>query len=170
MRRAPADLSYAGRVESGKLLVDRARLWAEVEGLPDGDYVVTIERVRPKRSVDQNAYMWGVVVHLLSEHTGYEPEEMHAWLKAQFLPKALAVVTRHGEVIEHAVGGSTTTLTTVEFIDYIERIQRWAAIELGVVIPDPDPALRTRARTTEVRRPTPRRVAAARQRAAFARA
>jgi hypothetical protein len=165
-------LSYVGRVERGKLLVDRARLWAEVEVLPDGDYVVTIERAKRTRSDDQNRYYWGVVVDILSEHTGYEPEEMHEWLKAEFLPKkALGVVTQHGEIVEHTICKTTTTLSTTEFNrDYWERLQRWAAIELGVVIPDPDPALRTRARTTEVRRPAPRRLAQQRPRAAFARA
>ncbi len=32
-----------------------------------------------------------------------------------------------------------TALDTVEFTDYIERIRQWAAEELSVTIPDPQP-------------------------------
>jgi len=34
-------------------------------------------------------------------------------------------------------GKSTTRLTTLEFVDLIERVQRWAAQDLQVYIPDP---------------------------------
>ena len=60
---------------------------------------------------------------MISEETGNEPEETHELLKLRFLKP---------------IGKrNTTELTTVEFNTYIEKIQRWAAQELGCVIPDP---------------------------------
>ena len=82
------------------------------------------------RSNPQNRWYWGVCIDLISEHTGFTPEEVHEILKHKFLtPKSLM-----GEQIYP----STTSLTTVEFKNYMEKIQRWASMELSVVIPDPN--------------------------------
>jgi len=82
------------------------------------------------RSEQQNRYYWGVVVDLLAVNTGYTPDEMHEALKFKFLR-----VRR--EKLPDTVR-STARLTKDEFCEYIEGIQRWAAVEMGVVIPDPD--------------------------------
>lgn len=93
------------------------------------------------RSVRANSYYWGVVVHLISEHTGYTPDELHDVLKAKFLPKHLAFSDGNGEVKgEFVIGGSTRKLNTAEFVEYTESIRRWAAEDLDVVIPDPEVA------------------------------
>lgn len=99
----------------------------------------TFTQQRAARSQRQNRFYWGVLVHELSEHTGFTPDEMHEWLKLRFIPKKLAVCNGNGEVIdERVVGGSTRKMTTTQFEDYMETIRRWAAEELGVFIPDPD--------------------------------
>jgi hypothetical protein len=82
------------------------------------------------RSDQQNRYYWGVVVDLLAVHTGYTPEEMHEALKIKFLS-----VRRDG--LPDTVK-STTKLTKDEFCEYIDNIQKWAARDMGCVIPDPD--------------------------------
>jgi hypothetical protein len=138
----PTDFVATAYIANGRLKleqIDREAL-DEFLGSQDGrEMVLTVRRKGSKRSADQNAFYHGVVLKLLSEHTGFEPEDMHEWLKKQFLPaKLLQVVTQHGEAIEHEVRPTTTTLTTEQFSQYWERIQRWAATDLGVVIPDPD--------------------------------
>ena len=81
------------------------------------------------RTNKQNKYYWAVCVDLISEHTGFTPEEVHEVLKHKFLsPKE-----RMGENIYP----NTTQLDTREFNTYIEKIQRWASMELSLVIPDP---------------------------------
>lgn len=82
------------------------------------------------RSTPQNRYYWGVVVEILSEHIGFSPEEMHEILKHKFLNPF--------EKMGYKIYPNTTQLTTVEFKNYIEKIQRWAAQELQCVIPDPN--------------------------------
>jgi hypothetical protein len=80
------------------------------------------------RSEQQNRYYWGVVVDLLAAHTGYTADEMHAALKMMFL-----LVRRQGKP---DTVKSTAKLTKDEFCEYIDNIQKWAATELGCVIPD----------------------------------
>ena len=82
-----------------------------------------------QRTNSQNRYYWGICVDLISEHTGFTPEEVHEVLKHKFLsPKE-----RMGENIYP----NTTQLDTREFNLYIEKIQCWASMELSLVIPDP---------------------------------
>ena len=56
---------------------------------------------------------------------------MHFWLKYQFLNTGTP---------EQPKVGNTPKLNTVEFNEYVEKIQIWAASEYGVVIPDPNEA------------------------------
>ncbi len=129
-----------GRIEQGKLQVrGRQDFERQIRQLRDGEVVVTVERRHATRSLDQNAYWWGVCVELVSNHTGYTPDEIHELAKQMFLPKRLAVTDGNGEIKgEFVVGGTTTTLNKVEFGEFIESFRRWAATDLGVVIPDPN--------------------------------
>lgn len=127
-----------GVIEGGKLeLRNRRELQHALRAMRDGEVLVRIERLRATRSQRQNAWYWGVIVQQLAEHTGYTPDEMHEILKAKFIPKRFAVADGNGEVRgEFVIGGTTTSLNTVEFGEYCEAIRDWAA-ELGIVIPDP---------------------------------
>ncbi len=40
-------------------------------------------------------------------------------------------------VDEFVIGGSTTRMNKLEFGEYCEAIRQWAAMELGINIPDP---------------------------------
>lgn len=126
-----------GEVIDGKLVLrNRETFDAELKKLK-GRVEVTVEKAQSRRSLNQNAYYWGVVVKLISEHTGYEQEEVHALLKQMFNPKEMPVRDKWGFENEARVGASTSQLSTLDFEVYLERIRRWAAMTLGVVIPDP---------------------------------
>ena len=130
----------SGCVTKGRLkLRNTERVSRELKAWRDTEVSITIEKKRATRSLAQNALYWGVYVELLSEHTGYIPDEIHALLKAKFIPKKLAVCDGNGEVRdEFVIGGSTRKLNKLEFGEFLRAIQIWAAEELGVVIPDPD--------------------------------
>ncbi|MFH2074566.1 MAG: hypothetical protein ABIJ57_04345, partial [Pseudomonadota bacterium] len=91
-----------------------------------------------KRSDEQNRYYWGVVVSILADHFGYEPEELHEEMKLMFNPIQSKIDP------SRTIGGSTTKMSTVEFFSdedsYVERICRWSATEHGVYIPPPEKA------------------------------
>lgn len=110
--------------------------------LKDGKYLITIKSIR-KRSLQQNAYYWGVVVPLVRKglfDNGFDEvkknEDAHEVLKAVFLKKDV-VSKQTGEIIT-TVGRSTTELDVPEMGDFIERVCRWSADYLGVVIPSPN--------------------------------
>ena len=134
------DVVTTGSIKAGRLVMrNRKAVHAALKRMRDGEVTVTIERARAARSLQQSRWYWGVIVDLLSEHTGFTPDEMHEVLKAKFLPKKLSVADQNGEIQgEFVIGGSTTKLGKNDFSDYCEAIRRWAAEELGVVIPDPD--------------------------------
>lgn len=106
------------------------------------DVVIEIERKAKSRSLKQNNYYHGVVVQEVRIgflNVGYDMKanEVHHFLKQKF--NIVQVPGVGGEVIE--VPGSTTEMTTVQFMEYVERIARWAAEYLGVVIPAPNESL-----------------------------
>lgn len=135
------EVSALAQIRNRRLFIEDRRRFDEAVGRLDDryDYEIAVRRLYANRSQQQNKFYWAVVVELLSEHTGYTPDEVHEFLKMQFIPKRLAVADDNGEVKgEFVIGGSTRKMSTAEFGKYIDSIREWAAMELGVVIPDPD--------------------------------
>lgn len=96
---------------------------------------VQIERVKAKRSNQQNAYLWGVVYPTISYDTGHTPEELHEIYKRMFL--APKYIRYNGKEIK--LPRSTKNLNKIEFGEYLERIFAEAG-SLGIHIPTPDEA------------------------------
>lgn len=114
----------------------------KVRRLTPGDYDLAVFTHAPRRSNKANAYLWGVCYRLLSAHTGYTPDELHAHFKKECLgvqTKRIVLQDANGEVRHEGdiAIATTTTLTTQEFYAFVERVRQVGA-ELGVVIPDPD--------------------------------
>lgn len=132
---------FHGRIEAGEILLEdgggkllpyrAGEIQAHVDALEGKPVDVSIRLHRPQRSLSQNAYLHGVVIPLLAEHCGYEPEEMKDALKLKFLrihnDTDLPTVRR------------TRDLTTAEMAEFVRQCQHLAA-ELGVYIPDPGEA------------------------------
>ena len=118
--------------ERGKLtLGDRDAFLGYAATFAGHDVVVTVKRKRSKRSNQANSFYWSVVIGLLAEFCGYEPEEMHETMALRFL-----------RIDDCPVTGSprrrrTPDLSVQEFSEYVDKCVRFAA-ELGVVIPEPD--------------------------------
>jgi len=126
--------TFKSTVFNLKLIIeDKPELRKFLKRFRNGDDLeVEIRTPKKDRSLEQNAYYWGVIIKTLGDHFGYEKEEMHEALKWHFLRK-------HESPLPTVK--STTRLNTKEFVDYIERIQRWASIEHGVYLPDPNEGL-----------------------------
>lgn len=120
---------FHGKSENGRLVLDRREDFASLIQKLDGQEIdITLRKRRRVRSLSANGYYWGVLVPILSEHTGYDPEEMHGALKQRFL-------TDHTDERLPRVR-STSSLDTNEFAVYIDACIRLAA-EMGVIIPEP---------------------------------
>lgn len=111
------------------------------ECLKDGRYEVTIES-KNNRSNQQNAYYWSGVIPTIKEglkEIGYREittnEQTHELMKFMFLKKQI-VNENTGEVLETI--GSTAKLTTIEFMEYIDRIAQFAAEYLSIELLPPN--------------------------------
>lgn len=125
----PLDPIFRGAIQKGKILLEMPKRFRELCCRLEGSQVeVVLRKHKRNRSNQQNRYYWGVVIHLLAEHCGYEQEEMHDALKQKFL--------RIHDDTELPTVRSTASLNTAEFTEYIEQARRLAA-EMGVYIPDP---------------------------------
>jgi hypothetical protein len=120
---------------------DKRRLLTQI-GAMSGPYEVEIQPKRNTRSLKQNAWYFGCIVHALGEYLRDQDydittdEEAHEILKARFL--AVSVMSkRTGEVLCRRVR-STTELTTESMADYCERCRIWMADFFGIIVPDPD--------------------------------
>ena len=120
---------HYGKVIDGKLKIyDRPHLDSVIDVLNGREVQFIVEERRKHRSIRQNAYLWGFVYTMIGDYCGYTTDEVHDAMKMLFLKKEGKVMTLR----------STTTLSTVEMIDYIDKIKQWASQELKIHIPDPD--------------------------------
>lgn len=93
---------------------------------------VSVRVVKRRRSVDQNAYWWAVPVRIIAEYCGYDPEQMHYALLGEWQGYADGPV---GPPVPRCA--SSSKLTTAEFTDLIDWVQRWAVETLDLQIPSP---------------------------------
>ena len=93
---------------------------------------VVFRKERSQRSLNQNSYYWGVIVQMLAEEFGYDPEEMHEVLLAE----------KSREYGENPLAPPkikrSSSMSTVEAEEYFERVRRWALTEFGIRIPLPN--------------------------------
>ena len=109
-------LRFPCKIEEGNLvLLNRAEFDNAILFL-SGEYYLELKETGV-RSAQQNNYYWKIV-EIIAEDLGYTNQEMHSAIK------------------EHFNIQSTKTLSTKEFANFIERIIRWCAVDLNIVIPD----------------------------------
>lgn len=116
-----------------------AKLKEWIEKYKGQQVTISFKLKGKKRSNNQNSFYWGVVVDMIMKRLndlGHDltPEETHDFLKGRFNFKEIEAVADH--FIE--VPRSTSRLDTLEFIEYIEKIQVWASTFLGLYIPEPN--------------------------------
>jgi hypothetical protein len=122
--------NHFAKVVNGKVEFSDVDGWkADVKRHEGKAVFVTVERIFRQRSIPQNSYYFGIVIPCLMEWSGYDKDEMHEALKEKFL--------RIEKVEGLPSTRSTADLTTIEFMDYIDEIVRWAATQ-GVDIPEPN--------------------------------
>lgn len=139
-------VSWSGFVDdAGKFSVDRQReflawLAAEFRGK---NVVVTVQRKVEKRSLDQNDYWWAVPVHILAEHLGYTPNQMHYALLGECFGYRTGPT---GHPVPNV--SSSSELDRERFTKLIDWVLTFGPTELGIDIPPPDPTKRRRVRTS----------------------
>jgi len=97
---------------------------------------VTVERYAKRRSDQQNRYLWGIAYKTLQDATGQPAEDWHEYMLGECF--GWEVTELFGRKRSRPIRRSST-LTTLEFMDYVAFIQQRAA-ENGLYIPDPNDA------------------------------
>lgn len=124
-----------------------------VAGLNGERFNLYICSKRKSRTLPQNRYYWGVVLHTISQDTGIDVEDLHEYFKHKYtmrtqfyISQDLMEVTADGVISKargeimgglHEVSMSTKSMNTKEFGEYIDKIIRWAS-EQGMRIPQPN--------------------------------
>ena len=127
------NLPFVATVSEGRLIHDFPERFARYLMTLEGKRVnILVTKFKKKRSLEQNSFYWGILIDILSREFGYESEEIHLMLREKFLR---IYDDKHPDFV---IARSTTKLTTVEFVEYIEKIQRWAAQEHQIYLPDPN--------------------------------
>lgn len=114
-----------------------ARIAGYLDRLPEENAVkVEITEMYDQRSLDQNAYLWGVVYPLILQRLpfGWEDKDLHEYfLEAHFGTKTLEGL---GKTRTMPLKRSSK-LSKKEFKEFWQFIQRSMAVEYGIDIPDP---------------------------------
>jgi hypothetical protein len=127
-------LEYYSEVKDGHLSKSvRNKIASELQQFNGKRVEIRIEKLKSKRSIQQNRYWW-LAMTILSSELGYTKEEIHSICKMKFL-KREKVVKKTGEILEYTE--STTTLSKSDFADMVTDMVRWAAESLNIVIPLP---------------------------------
>jgi len=116
-------LRFPCKIKDGKMTLLNRDEFDKVISTLSGEYYIELKETGV-RSAMQNNYYWSIVT-LLGNELGYTEQEMHSTIKTHFNVQ------------------STKTLSTKEFATFIEKLIRWSAVELNIVIPDTKTLLRS---------------------------
>ena len=95
---------------------------------------VMLQTIDPKRTINENDYLFGVVYKMIAEHTGQSVLEVHEGYKTLF----------NIEYAPYSKGKwslrlkSTTTFSTLSIMEYAEKVRADALIDMGINIPMPN--------------------------------
>ena len=126
--------------DDGRITFDPANrrvLDAALESCKGHDVDVVVRVHQKTRSLEQNAYIWGVAYPILAEHLGYDKHEIED-LHYALIEKCFG--THFDQRMRQMVPNKRSSkLTTKEFSEYMDWLVRFAAQECGgVYIPLPD--------------------------------
>ena len=135
------EIFYTGQVKDGKIVgIPRKRINEELAYFEGKHIEVVIRKRKRQRTTQQNRLYW-LYVEIIGEQLGYSKDECSEILKFKFL-KTESVNEQTGECFEYIRG--TSSLSTVEFLEFIENISQWVAQAFGIVLPAPDEQIKAK--------------------------
>ena len=116
---------------------ERNLLWSKLRSLR-GKHRITVKQYRRKRSDRQNRFYWPAFVHpfgqfLRDQGELIDDDMAHEMLKLKFL----GIVVQDAKAGKLECARSTTTLTTAEFNEYLDRCSHFLNTMFGIVTPEP---------------------------------
>jgi hypothetical protein len=137
---------FLASIQDGKFIYQNPDLLKErIKKLNGKEVWVSLVQKRKGRSNKQNRYYWGALLPILCSEIGELEDEMDLILRKKFLKeyvpklheglKSKFLTDRSKKI---PVIGSTASLNTVEFEDYLSKVRMWASSELNIYIPEPN--------------------------------
>jgi len=105
---------------------------------PDKQWKVEVTEWKPQRTLTQNATMW-LWYRIIGQQLGYTDKEMHDILREEFLP--VRCVEFKGREVHLLTSTSGKDWTVDKEAAYLSDIERFAATELGIMLPRRDDPL-----------------------------
>ena len=121
------NLRYNARVEDGVLLIPKDELRLLTDQLNGKSFMLQVVRHRKNRSLNENAYYW-MILTIVGEELGYLPQEVHEAFKNMFLTDYTGKIPKVR---------STSSLSTIDMEDYLQKIRVFALTELNINLPLP---------------------------------
>ena len=126
-------IAFNGTIAGGAFLPQSEAYYRHQLSKFEGKEVQMILKPKKRvRTLPQNSYYWWCL-EIIIESQGNTPEELHEIFKSMFCPRKF-IKYKNKEI---SMPKSTAELTTVEFMDYFDRVKQEAA-ELGVILPEPN--------------------------------
>lgn len=96
-------------------------------------YFVEIKQIQKRRTIDQNRLYW-LWLKCLQDETGQDRDILHEYFKQKFLGST--VITLFNEKVQ--IPNTTTKMDTELFKRFLDRVQIFASMELGIELPLPE--------------------------------
>lgn len=134
---------FKGKVEEGKLKINQREYMIEQLKKYEGkDVIVEVKQAKSQRSLNQNAYYWGVVIKMLMEEFGMntreERDSLHQILIQKFIEDEQVELSILGKEYKAKTHRTSSDLDAKEFEEYLSKVRQWANVEFGVFIPEPN--------------------------------
>lgn len=117
-------------------IINKDRLLVKLDNLlnvlANGDHILTIKKVVKQRSFPQNRLMW-LWFTCIEKETGTDKNDVHDYYCSLFLQRRTSINN-----IDRVVSGGTSKLSTIQFKNFLDKIQADAASEFGIRLPNPD--------------------------------
>jgi hypothetical protein len=100
-------------------------LIAKLQALDGLGWVINVSQRKSKRTIDQNRRLWKLY-RSIGDFTGHSENEMHAYFGNEFLKEHKDIMGKVVETIK-----STADLNTAQMAEYQQKIEAFAATNLG---------------------------------------
>ena len=123
-------MKFYSTVKDGKIATNIAHGIRNRLSEMEGQKVVIEIKKGGRRSTNQNAFYWGVVIPCVRDlfamgGSTVTPEEAHCYLKEHVLGMVKVLILPDGK--RQSIVETSTTLSTSDWEDNIEKIRAWAA-------------------------------------------
>lgn len=119
---------FYGKIKELSFKPNNIRAWLDfLENNDDKKVVIEIELEKSKRTLDQNALYWSYL-EIIEKETGNLATDLHELFKRKFLPPIQKKILG----IDFKIPSTTTNLSKVEFMDYMDKISSFTEIEIPV--------------------------------------